>query len=128
MICNEWINVCNATLNFGYTNGHSSHLPRLNYGCKIECLYYSEENPRRFLQHTHHFKERYSSLSENSFVVSFSPLSHCYTLRGDLYPNTTPTYSECREWFKAWEALGICLNKSVRLGGCNQVILQDPKS
>ena len=38
MICNEWINACNATLNFGYVNGHSSHLPRLNYGCKIECL------------------------------------------------------------------------------------------
>ena len=38
MICNEWINACKATLNFGYMNGHSSHLPRLNYGCKIECL------------------------------------------------------------------------------------------
>ena len=27
-----------AILNFGYMNGHSSHLLRLNYGCKIECL------------------------------------------------------------------------------------------
>ena len=39
MIYNEWINACNATLNFGYRNGHSRHLPRLNYGCKIECLH-----------------------------------------------------------------------------------------
>ena len=39
MICNEWINACNATLNFGYMNGHSSRLPRLNCGCKIECLH-----------------------------------------------------------------------------------------
>ena len=38
MIWNEWINASNSTLNFGYVNGHSSHLPRLNYGCKIECL------------------------------------------------------------------------------------------
>ena len=38
MICNERIDACNATLNFGYMNGHSSHLPKLNYGCKIECL------------------------------------------------------------------------------------------
>ena len=39
MICNERIDACNATLNFGYMNGHSSHLPKLNYGCKIECLH-----------------------------------------------------------------------------------------
>ena len=38
MIWNEWIHACNATLNFGYMNGHSHHLPRLNYRCKIECL------------------------------------------------------------------------------------------
>ena len=38
MICNEWINACNAILNFGDMNGHSSHLPWLKYGCKIECL------------------------------------------------------------------------------------------
>ena len=40
MVCNEWINACNAIMNFGYMNGHSSHLPWLNYGCKIECLQY----------------------------------------------------------------------------------------
>ena len=38
MICNEWIYSCNAIMNFGYMNGHSYHLPWLNYGCKIECL------------------------------------------------------------------------------------------
>ena len=38
MICNEWINACNAIVNFGYMNGHCSHFPWLNYGCKIECL------------------------------------------------------------------------------------------
>ena len=38
MMWNEWINACNAIMNFGYMNGHSSHLPWLNYGCKIECL------------------------------------------------------------------------------------------
>ena len=43
-------------------------------------------------------------------------LSHCYTLRGDFYLNTTHTYSECREPFRTWEGLGICQNKPVRLG------------
>ena len=38
IMCNEWINACNAIMNFGYMNGHSSHLPWLNYGCKIKCL------------------------------------------------------------------------------------------
>jgi len=37
-------------------------------------------------------------------------------LRGDLYPNTTHTQIECRECFGAWEVLGICQNKLVRLG------------
>ena len=49
-----------------------------------------------------------------SFLV---PLSHCYTLRGDLYRNTTPIHLECRECFGAWKALGICQKKLVRLGG-----------
>ena len=31
---NEWINTCNATLNVRYMNGHSSHIPWLNYGVK----------------------------------------------------------------------------------------------
>ena len=33
-LINEWINECNAIMNFGYTSGHSSHLPWLNYGSK----------------------------------------------------------------------------------------------
>jgi len=44
-------------------------------------------------------------------------------LKGDLYPNTTHTYLECRECFGIWEALGICQNKLVRLGGCNHDLL-----
>ena len=54
-------------------------------------------------------------------VASSPSLSHCHTLRGDLYPNTTYTFSECRECFGAWETLGICQKKPVRLGGCNKV-------
>ena len=60
MICNKWINAYNARTNwckwwmnkmmhvmqewffffffFGYIDGHSSHLPWLNHGCKIEFL------------------------------------------------------------------------------------------
>ena len=38
-----------------------------------------------------------------------------------MYPNTTHTYSECREFFGAWKALGNCQKKPVRLGGCNRV-------
>ena len=38
MICNGWFNICNATMIFGYMKGHFSHLPKLNYGCKIKCL------------------------------------------------------------------------------------------
>jgi len=40
-------------------------------------------------------------------------------MRGDLYPNTTHTFLECRECYGAQEVLGICPKKSVRLGGCN---------
>ena len=45
-------------------------------------------------------KETYSSLVR----IHCSPFSfplHCHTLRGDLYPNTTHTYLECRECFGA---------------------------
>jgi len=38
-------------------------------------------------------------------------------LRGDLYPNITHTHSKCREYFGAWEILGLCQNRQVRLGG-----------
>jgi len=41
-------------------------------------------------------------------------------LRGNLYPNTTHTCSECREYFEAWEVLGICQKKTVRLDRYNR--------
>ena len=53
----------------------------------------------RFLQNTYLVRESYSSSKREIIVVSSSPFSHYYTLRGDLYPNTTHTYSECREYF-----------------------------
>ena len=34
----KWCIWCNNDF-FLYTDGHSSHLPWLNHGCKIECLY-----------------------------------------------------------------------------------------
>ena len=65
-------------------------------------------------------RESYSSLVRNHCSLFSIPLP-CHTLRGYLYPNTTHTYSECRECFGAWEALGNCQKKLVRLGGCNRV-------
>ena len=75
-----------------------------------------------FLQCTHtHFLEReLLILSEKIIIASSSSLSHCHILRRDLYPNTTHTYSECRECFGIWKVLGICQKKLVRLGGCNR--------
>ena len=80
----------------------------------------------RFLQHIYLVRESYSSLSENSFVISSPPLSHWYTLIGDLYPNTTHTYSMCRECFGNWEALSIFQKKPVRFGGYNRAVLRNP--
>ena len=82
----------------------------------------------RFLQQTHLVRESYSSSIEKSLQSLLFSLSHCYTLRGNLYPNTTHTYSDCREWFGAWEALEVCQNKPMRLGECNRVILRDLES
>ena len=62
-------------------------------------------------------RESYSSFSKKSLQSLLLPFSYCYTLRGDLYPNTTHTYSECRQCFGAQKALGICQDKPVRLGG-----------
>ena len=60
-------------------------------------------------------------LETELLILSTHPsLSHCHTLRGDLYPNTTYTFLECREYFGAWESLGICQKKLVRLGKCNR--------
>ena len=61
---------------------------------------------KKFLQHTHLVRENYSSLKKEILIVSSPPLSYCYTLRGDLYPNITHTYSECRECFGTWESIG----------------------
>ena len=47
---------------------------------------------KKFLQHTHLVRENYSSLKREILIVASPPLSYCYTLRGDLYPNTTHTY------------------------------------
>ena len=45
-------------------------------------------------------RESYSSLVR--IILAFSPsLFHCHTLRGDLYPNTTHTFLECRNCFEA---------------------------
>ena len=75
-----------------------------------------------FLQHTHtHLLEReLLILSEEIILASSHSLSHYHILRGDLYPNTTHTYSECRECFGIWKVLRICQKKPVRLGGCNR--------
>ena len=71
----------------------------------------------RGFYNTHHFRKIYSSLSENSFVISSpSPLPLSYHERR-FYPNTTHTHSKCRECFRAWEALGLCQNKLMKLGG-----------
>ena len=64
-------------------------------------------------QYTHLLDREPLILSENHYSL-FPSLSHCHTLRGDLYPNTAHTFSKCRECFGVWETL-----KWVRLGGCN---------
>ena len=61
-------------------------------------------------------------------IVASSPsFFHCHTLGGDLYPNTTHTYSKCRECFGAWKVLRICQKKPLRLGRCNRAVLRDLK-
>ena len=58
----------------------------------------------RFLQHTYLLKRELLILKWEILVVSSPSLFHCYTLRGDLYLNTTHTYSECRVF---WSLGGI---------------------
>ena len=80
-----------------------------------------EKNPKQVFNNTHlSFQKELLILSEIILVSSYSP-SHCHTLRGDLYPNITHTFSECREYLGAWETLGICQKKPVMLGGYNRV-------
>ena len=81
---------------------------------------FREKNPRLvfYNTHTHLLRKNYSSLVRNHYSL-FSISLHYHTLRGDLYPNTSHTFSECRECFGAWEALRNCQKKPVRLGRCN---------
>ena len=69
---------------------------------------FREKNPRLvfYNTHTHLFeRESYSSLVRNHCSLFSIPL-HYHTLRGDLYPNTIHTFSECSECFwSCWEAL-----------------------
>ena len=59
----------------------------------------------KFLQHTHFVRESYSSSKREILIVFSPPLSYCYTLRGDLNPNTTNTYSKYSECFGTWECI-----------------------
>ena len=69
----------------------------------------------RFLQHTQLVRESYSSSIKISLQSLLFSLSRCYILKGDLYPNTTHTYSKCKECFRDWEAFEICQKKPMRL-------------
>ena len=82
---------------------------------------YSERKPQIGFYNTTHpaFRQRATHPHE-VLLLSFS---NCHTLRGDLYPNTTHTFSECRECFRTWEAYVICQKKLVRISGCNRVVL-----
>ena len=98
---------------------------RKNLGSKLFCHIVMQQNCKeviekktlkRFLQHSP-FQRELLILKREIICSLFSFPSHCHTLRGDLYPNTTDTYSQCKECFGAWKVLGICQNKPVRLGG-----------
>ena len=83
---------------------------------------FREKTPRQVFNNTHtHLLEResYSSLVK-TILVSSPSFSHCHTLRGDLYPNITHTYLECRMCFGAQEVLGIYQRKPVRLDRHNR--------
>ena len=83
--------------------------------------HFSERKLQRGFYNTTHppFRER-ATHPQREIIIAYSPsLFHCHTLRGDLYPNISHTFSKCKECFGAWEALEICQKKSVRLDGCN---------
>ena len=73
-------------------------------------------------QHTHLLERELLILSEKSLqsLLLFLSLSHCYSLKGYLYPNITHTFSKCSVCFGAQEALGIFQKKPMRLGRCNR--------
>ena len=85
---------------------------------------FREKNPRQVFDntHTHLLDRELLILSEKSL----QPL--LLTLKGDLYPNTTHTFSECRECFGACEVLEICQKKPVRLNGCNRAYFKTRKA
>ena len=95
-----------------------------------ECYIQREKTLDRFLQHNIlTFLERELLILKREIIVVSSPsLSYCHTLKGDLYPNTTHTFSECRECFGAQKALGIFQENQLRLGGCNRVYCEIHKT
>ena len=64
-------------------------------------------------------RESYSSLVRNHCSLFSFPIPLSY-LERRFVPNTTHTFLEYRECFGAWEALGICQKKPMRLGRCNR--------
>ena len=84
----------------------------------------------RFSTNTTHpsFKERAIHPWREIIVVSSPSLSYCYTLRGDLYLNTTHTFSECRKCFGAWEVLGILPKEAGEAWRMQSGVLRDPES
>ena len=102
---------------------HIPHILYYKYHCTYEMRKMAiERKTLREVSTTHppYQRESYSFLERNLCSLFSFPLPLLYPLRGDLYPNTTHTYSECRECFGAQEALEICQKKPVRLGGCNR--------
>ena len=84
---------------------------------------YSKRKPQIGFYNTTHpaFRQR-ATHPHQVLLLSFS---NYHTLRGDLYPNTTHTFSECRECFRTWEAYVICQKKKklVRISECNRAVL-----
>ena len=120
----RWLAKCTDSWDFK-CDSYTLHLyyiyPHYPLKCK-EAI--QKKTLERFLQHTHLLERELLILRWEIFVVSSPSPSHCYTLRGDFYPNTIHIYSECREWFGAWKVLEICQKKPVRLGRCNWAVLQ----
>ena len=82
---------------------------------------YSKRKPLDRFSTTHtpiFLRESYSSLVRNHCSL-FSIPFHYHTLRGDLYPNTIHTFSECSECFwSCWEAL-----EEAKDGRCNMELI-----
>ena len=71
-------------------------------------------------QHTHlSERESYLSLVRNPCSLFSFPLP-LSCLERKFVPKHNSHISKCRKCFGAWEALGICQKKPVRLSGCNR--------